>query len=363
MTLFSPSRRLALAALLVAGTAAATPVRPGKKRKTALQANPPAPPGPGYADRPEALAWADEMSSRLGLAPAWVRAALSQARFQPTVVRLMQPAPVGTPKNWHAYRARFIEATRIGAGVRFWQENRAALERAERTYGVPPEIVVGIVGVETLYGRYTGNFRVLDALATLAFDFPANHPRAAERSEFFRKELESFLVLQSRAGTDPALPLGSFAGAMGLPQFMPSSLSRWAVDFDGDGRIDLDRSAADVIGSVANYFRAFGWTPGMPAWYPVRLDPARVDLPTLLAPDILPTFTVPAMLARGTVLDGPALQHTGLLALVELQNGDQPPSYVAGTENFYVVTRYNWSSYYAMAVLELGQEVKQLVLR
>ncbi|MBE7940588.1 MULTISPECIES: lytic murein transglycosylase B [Ramlibacter] len=361
---YLPDRRRLLAALLATsagaalagpqrrGASASQPARAQAARKTASAA------GPAYGDNPLAMAWATDTAIRLGLDPAWTQAAIAQARLQPTVVRLMQPAPPGTAKNWHAYRARFIEPIRIAAGLRFWQDNREALARAEQRYGVPAELVVGIVGVETLYGRYTGNFRVLDALATLAFDFPPSHPRAAERSAYFRQELETFLVLQARAGADPTQPLGSYAGAMGLPQFMPSSLARWAVDFDGDGHIDLDRSAADVIGSVAHYFQAFGWVPGLPAWYPVRLLPGA-DLEALLAPDILPTFTVPAFLARGAQLEGPALQHTGLLALVELQNGDQPPVYVAGTENFYAVTRYNWSSYYAMAVLELGQEVRR----
>jgi membrane-bound lytic murein transglycosylase B len=144
---------------------------------------------------------------------------------------------------------------------------------------------------------------------------------------------------------------------MGLPQFMPSSWSHYAVDFDGDGRIDLFNSPADAIGSVANYFKAFQWKTGMPTHYPVTLMPGQADMDALLAPDILPTFSVEAFTAKGAQLSGPALQHTGPLALIELRNGDEAPSYVAGTENFYAVTRYNWSSYYAMAVIELGQAV------
>jgi membrane-bound lytic murein transglycosylase B len=203
-----------------------------------------------------------------------------------------------------------------------------------------------------------GSFRVVDALATLAFDFPQAHPRAAERQAFFRGELESFLGIESRTAQDPMAPLGSYAGAMGMPQFMPSSIAKYAVDFDGDGRIDLVDNPADVIGSVANYFKAFGWQPGMAPVFPVRLDEARLKKEVLLAPDILPTFSVDAFVAGGAVLEGEALQHPGLLALVELQNGYQAPSYVAGTRNFYVITRYNWSSYYAMSVIELGREVR-----
>jgi membrane-bound lytic murein transglycosylase B len=138
---------------------------------------------------------------------------------------------------------------------------------------------------------------------------------------------------------------------------------KYAVDFDGDGKVDLFNSPADVIGSVASYFKAFNWQPGMPTHYPVRFDAATVDMETLLAPDILPSFSVTGFQARGALLEGEALKHTGPLALVELQNGSEPPSFVAGTENFYVVTRYNWSSYYAMAVIELGAEVAAAVRR
>lgn len=304
------------------------------------------------------MRYADDLAQRRDLDPAWVRRALGQAQKLPVVIRLMQPAPRGVAKNWRVYRSRFIDATRIHAGVRFWNANREALERAEREYGVPPEIIVGIIGVETLYGQQMGNFRVIDALATLAFDFPSSHPRAAERSEFFLNELEQFLTLQSRLNADPLLPLGSYAGAMGMPQFMPSSRLKYAVDFDGDGSIDLSHSPADVIGSVASYFKAFNWQPGMPTHYPVRFDPATLDMDALMAPDILPTFSVASFTARGAVLEGQALRHTGPLALVELQNGDDAPQYVAGTDNFYAITRYNWSSYYAMAVIELGDEIK-----
>jgi membrane-bound lytic murein transglycosylase B len=214
---------------------------------------------------------ADDIANRRGLDPAWVRQAIGQARLLPQITRWVLPAPAGTPKNWRVYRSRFIDPVRIAAGVAFWQANAATLERAEREFGVPAEIIVGIIGVETIYGQNVGNFRVIDALATLSFDFPDAHPRAAERRAFFQNELEQLLSLAQRTDTDPTSLRGSYAGAMGLPQFMPSSWVRYAIDFDGDGRVDLFKSPADVIGSVANYFKGFGWQNGMPTHYPVQL--------------------------------------------------------------------------------------------
>jgi membrane-bound lytic murein transglycosylase B len=304
------------------------------------------------------MQFADDLAERRGLDREWVRQAIGQARLLPQVPRLVLPPPKGTPKNWAAYRARFVEPIRIRAGVRFWQAHAEALARAEREYGVPADLIVGIIGVETLYGQQMGSLRVIDSLATLAFDFPAAHPRAAERQAFFARELEQFLTLMDRTGIDPHAPRGSYAGAMGLGQFMPSSWVKWAVDFDGDDRIDLFGSAADAIGSVANYFVAHGWKSGMPTHYPVIMQAQGADLAALLAPDILPQFTAAEMAARGVQLPGNGAAHQGPLALVKLENGAEGrPLYIAGTENFYAITRYNWSSYYALSVIELGQEV------
>ncbi len=352
-----------IATFFIAACAIATgaqAIKAPKKKTVALrQVSQSALPGPAYAQRDDVMRTADDIAARRDLEIDWVRQAIGQARYLPQVAKFIQPPPAGTPKNWRVYRSRFIDPIRINAGMKFWQDNRDPLARAELETGVPAEIIVGIIGVETIYGQQMGTFRVIDALATLAFDFPANHPRAAARSEFFKTELEQFLSLTHRTGVDPLALRGSFAGAMGMPQFMPSSWVKYAIDFDGDGRVDLFNSPADVIGSVANYFKAFNWQPGMPTHYPVRFDASQLDMDALLAPDILPTFSVASFMAKGAVLEGAALQHSGPLALVELQNGDEPPSYVAGTENFYAITRYNWSSYYTMAVIELGQEVAQ----
>ncbi len=317
--------------------------------------------GMPLASTAQTQAWVQDAAQRLQLDPIWVQNTLAQAQRLSSVERLVLPPSSPTAKNWAAYRARFIEPIRIQAGLRFWQNHRNALERAEREYGVPASVIVGIIGVETLYGQNTGNFRILDALATLAFHFPSAHPRAAARQAFFQSELEQFLLLTSRSGADPLNIRGSYAGAMGLPQFMPSSWAKFAVDFDGDGRIDLFGSATDAIGSVANYFKAFGWQSGMPTHYPVTLTPGQSNMDSLLAPDILPTFSVASFVGQGAALSGAALQHPGPLALIELLNGPNAPSYVAGTENFYAITRYNWSSYYAMAVIDLADAVAREV--
>ena len=313
--------------------------------------------GPLYATRPDVLQIANDIAERRNLDPQWVRQAIGQARYMPAIARAITPPAVGTPKNWAVYRSRFIDPIRIKAGVAFWQANRETLERAQTETGVPAQIIVGIIGVETIYGQQTGTYRVMDALSTLAFDFPSAHPKAASRAAFFLSELEAFLSLTQRTHTDPLALRGSYAGAMGMPQFMPSSWNKYAVDFDGDSRIDLFNSPADVIGSVANYFKSFHWKPGMPTHYPVQFDVQKLDMSTLMAPDILPTFTTAAFAAKGAVLEGAALEHPGSLALIELQNGADAPLYLAGTDNFYAITRYNWSSYYALAVIELGQEV------
>lgn len=310
-----------------------------------------------FGSRSEMAQLATDISQDHQLPVAWVRHQLSLARRVQGLEKMVMPPPSSSPKNWTAYQSRFIEPRRIEAGVKFWQIYKDALERAQKTYGVPAELVVGVIGVETFFGQHMGNYKVRDVLTTLALHFPSEHPRAQERQAFFKSELGYFLKM-AHTQTNAQTITGSYAGAMGWPQFMPSSWSRFAVDFDGDGRIDLLKSPIDAIGSVANYFQAFGWQTGMPTHYPAQFDEAKLDKPTLLAPDILPSFSAASMRDKGVLLEGNAQQHKGNLALVELFNGTDAPSYVVGTENFYVVTRYNWSSYYALAVIELGAAVK-----
>jgi len=344
---------ISLGLCISAGTQAAESAKkPRSKNKSSVPAA-----GASYAKRPDAMAWAERVAQENQLDLKWVKAQLAQAKLIPSIPKLILPSAQVSQKNWAAYRARFIEPKRIQSGLQFWQRHQNLLQQAEQTYGVPQWLIVGVIGVETFYGQHTGNFRVLDALSTLTFDFPKEHPRAKERQAFFSKELAHFLVMTSKEKVNPTQLKGSYAGAMGLPQFMPSSWANFAVDFDGDKHIDLFNNPADVIGSVANYFKAFQWQPSMPTHYPVTFNKDQLDMDALMAPDILPTFNVNSFQAKGAVIEGDALLHKGPLALIELLNGNDPPSYVAGTENFYAITRYNWSSYYAMAVIELGQAV------
>lgn len=308
------------------------------------------------AHDPAVQAFAAEVAARQTLPHQLIETHLAQAQRLDAVRKLIMPPPSGTAKNWATYRARFIEPRRVRAGVAFWRDNRGWLTQAQERWGVPAEIVVGIIGVETFYGRMTGSFRVIDALSTLAFDFPSGRK---DRSAYFRSELEEFLVMCAREGANPLAIKGSYAGAMGLPQFMPSSVNRYAVDMDGDGHINLQRSGADVIGSVAHYLDRFGWQRDLPTHYEVAPPLDSNELAALLGPDILPTFSAAQFAERGAVLGEAGRAHEGPLALVELQNGDASPSYVAGTQNFYVLTRYNWSSYYVLAVIDLAAAVQR----
>lgn len=336
-------RRAAAAALLLL-------CNPTLARK-ARAAKVPDTPGRLYGRRADVAQAAQAIALEHALESEWVEGVLAQARFVAQVAQLIMPGATPAAKDWHAYRARFVEPRRIEAGAQWWRDNAQWLARAEQRFGVPARIVVGIVGVETFYGRITGTFRVIDALSTLSFDFPSGR---SDRSPFFRSELGHFLKLARREGWDPLAVKGSYAGAMGLPQFMPSSVLKHAIDFDEDGRVDLAVSAADVVGSVARFLAEHGWQRDMPTHYTVEPPEKTIDRALLLVPDIVPSFSAAQMVERGARLSEAALQHGGALALIELRNAELPPSYVAGTQNFYALTRYNASSYYAMSVVELG---------
>ncbi len=324
----------------------------GKKKPLKLR---PSPQAPAFGERADLMQFADQQAAALGYDAQALRSLLAQARVQASVQRLILPGAPGQAKDWGAYRQRFIEPQRLQAGLAFWSTNEAELARAQATYGVPAQIIAAIIGVETFYGRIMGGYRVLDALTTLAFDYPSPLPPGArDRSAYFREELRQFLMLARENGLDPLAMKGSYAGAMGWGQFMPGSWRKYAVDFDRDGHIDLINSPVDAIGSVAHFLREHGWQPGMPTHYNVKPPVDTAARAQLLVSDVLPQLDVNQFLAAGADLSNEGLGHVGPLALIELQMGGAAPVYVAGTQNFYTVTRYNQSSYYAMAVIEFA---------
>ncbi len=347
----------ALAALLLAGMAVfgahlsslATAQRSASHKTPAAR---------NYASDPRAMQLADRIAECSGIDAAWVRRMIGSAHPSPSIRKLVLPnasAPL-KKKNWSAYRARFVEPVRVRAGVAFWNAHAATLQQAERQFGVPASIIVGVLGMETLWGQQTGKIRVLDALTTLAVDFPAQHPRAALRQEYFVGELTHFLQLTHTSGSDPRALLGSYAGDMGMPQFMPSSWAQFGVDFNGDGRVDL-WNADDAIGSVARYLQSHGWIAGQPVYCA-----AIVSVPERFAGHgLLPVLRMDELEQQGMQVDSSCaagLASDALLAPVELEDGiDRPSVWIAATGNLRVLTRYNPSRYYAMAVTELGSAI------
>ncbi len=287
------------------------------------------------------------MVQRHGFVKQELRTLFSRARFQPAIIKAITPPTEPRAKSWQAYRALFLTPQRISAGAEFRARHGEALARATALYGVPEEIIVAIIGVETVYGRNTGSYRVIDALATLAFDY---RPRA----EFFRGELEQFLLFARDAGIDTLELKGSFAGAIGIPQFMPGSYRRYAVDHDGDGRQDLSGSFADAIGSVANFLKSHGWEPGQPVAFPAQVQGENYR--KLIDAGIKPTYRCGDFPSFG--VDSGGAEADAPCALIDLPTPDEATQYLAGLNNFYVLTRYNRSSLYAAAVLELAQAVK-----
>lgn len=299
--------------------------------------------------RPEIRRFVKDLVRRDGLDRRALLALLKDARTQPKIIEAMtRPAEKVLP--WWEYRERFLTEERIANGAQFYLEHRASLERIAASEGVPAEYLVAICGVETRYGRQTGRYRVLDSLATLAFDYP---PRA----EFFRSELEQFLLLAREDKLDPRSVTGSYAGAMGAPQFMPSTWRRYAVDADGDGRRDLWNDWDDILASVAHYLREHGWVPGAPVLAETRLDPDPSF--SVQTGRLTLNETVERLASQGVKLDVPVPPDTpAVLIPAEQQEG---PAYRVGFRNFYVITRYNGSARYAMAVHDLARAIAQRV--
>ncbi|MCB1625148.1 MAG: lytic murein transglycosylase B, partial [Pseudomonadales bacterium] len=296
-------------------------------------------------ERPDVQQWVEKTAKEQSVPAADIYRILAKAEPQPKIIELMnRPAERVSP--WYEYRARFLTEQRIKEGVQFYVDHRERLERAQADTGVAPEYIVAIIGVETFYGRITGRHRVLDALTTLAFGFP-------RRAEFFQSELASFLLLTREEAIDPLTALGSYAGAMGAPQFMPSSYRRYAVDGSNDHRRDLFSDWDDVVASVANYFAEHGWQRDGPVLVESRIEP---DAPIVADPrNLTLNETIDGLRAKGVTFtvalpgDTPAI-----LIPAELRNG---PSYRVGFKNFEVITRYNRSLRYAMAVYELAQAI------
>ena len=369
----SPLHRLTAlaiaAAFTLASAAHAAPAatsaaaRAAQKKAAAKKKKPAAPPVDYVGEQVSFGEWQavidfeEDMVARHGYTRAELDATVAQLRLVDAALELVKPAPPGKPKNWQAYSARFIEPVRINAGVRFWNDNAELLARAEASYGVPAEIIVGILGVETVYGQNTGRFRVMDVLASLAFAYP-DTPNRAARMAFFRGELENTLLLAQRNHIDPFSLVGSYAGAIGLPQFMPGSILAYGVDFDGDGLIDLRASTADAIGSVANFLVQHGWRRDAPGAivYPANVSPARA-WERFIGLGLAATLHADELADAGVVTATP-LPNDTLFGLVDLQNGAEPTEYWVASNNFFAITQYNRSYFYAMSVVELGRAVR-----
>jgi len=300
-----------------------------------------------YAERPEVKAFVQDLVKRHGFVESELKRVFGRVkRADPVLEAISRPAE--RVRTWEEYRSALLTDRRVAEGLEFWKKYRRTLERAEKKYGVAPEYIVAIIGVETFYGRNTGNWRVVDALTTLAFDYPP-------RSSFFRNELEQYLLFARAAGVDVFSVKGSYAGAIGLPQFMPSSTRAYAVDFDGNGHIDLQKSRADAIGSVANFLKVHGWQRDAD----VLLD-ARVagDGWRPFSGGLEPKHSLLALREAGIAFDSP--QPAGAqVVLVELASGERPSDFRVALRNFYVITRYNRSAFYAAAVSDLARELRK----
>ncbi len=277
-----------------------------------------------------------------------LREVLAKAHKRQDIIDRMNK-PAERTLNWGQYSKIFLSDKRANQGVKFWKRNQQVLHKAEETFGVPPQFVVAIIGVETFYGRITGKDKVLDALYTLAFHYP-------KRSKFFTSELEKFLVLAKEEKLDPTKPMGSYAGAMGLGQFMPSSYLAYAVDFDGDGKRDIWNNETDAIGSVANYLARHGWEKGLPVT--AEFDSVPANPKKYLEAGVKPSFTLGELRKAGMAVE-PGLDDALEAALIRLET-DQGEEYWAALKNFYVITRYNHSELYAMAVYQLSERIRDL---
>lgn len=300
-----------------------------------------------YQNRKDVKEFVAEMVKKHGFNRRELTRVLAQAQYQPAIVKAMDQPPESALGSWQAYRAIFVRPERIDAGTRFWNRNAEALKRAASEFGVPEDVIVGILGVETTFGKNIGTYRVIDALATLAFDYP-------KRSAYFRGELEHYLVFSRDQGINPLRVKGSYAGAIGIPQFMPGSYRRFGVDFDGDGQINLATSPADAIGSIGNFLKSHGWVRGQPV--ALAAEATGEDWRKLAGTGIVPSTRFADLPSYGLKTAGELPGET-LCALIELETPGQPSEVRVTLQNFFVLTRYNRSNFYAAAVLDLAAEI------
>jgi len=335
-------------------------VKPAQKSRSKSKATIPAAEFANFTQWQAVDGFIDEMCRDHGFEREALRSLFGQIHYLDSVVKLINPPPVGTVKNWSVYRARFIEPRRLNAGTKFWNRYTVELERAQQEFGVPAEIIVGVLGVETMYGQAAGKFRVVDSLTTLAFAYPET-PNREPRMAYFRNELKQALLYARESNVDSLSLHGSFAGAIGWPQFMPGSIRRYAVDFDGDGKIDLRNSAVDAIGSIASFLSQHGWQRDQPLVFPVRVT-ADMPWPSLIGRSLEAKLSREELQVAGVIVpdEVPASHPYGLF---DLEDGSQPTRYLLGTQNFFAITHYNRSYYYAMAVIELGQAISRHRLR
>jgi membrane-bound lytic murein transglycosylase B len=308
-----------------------------------------------YATRADVRAFIGEMADEHGFDRKALSRLFAQARYQRAIVDAMD-RPLREPPKWFEYARPFLARERVEAGAAYWAAHADDLSRAAERFGVPAEVVVAILGIETYYGRYIGNYRTVDALATLAFDYP-------RRAGFFRGELKQFLLLARELGMKPLAAKGSFAGAMGVPQFMPGSYRSFAIDFDGTGRADLWTSPADIVGSVANYLARHDWQRGQPVLLTASIAESSKDtVLRKLDGGLSERRALDAWAADGVTptepTDGLAPDPVGLLLLEQGPDGAATDTYWIACNNFYVLTRYNRSRLYATAVWELAKAIK-----
>jgi len=301
-----------------------------------------------YSQRPDVHEFINKMSEKHDFDREELCELFSNVKYEPQIFKTLEKPHEGKATPWYTYQAIFITPKRAKEGAEFWKANEKTLAKVEKEYGVPAEIIVAIIGVETRYGQNKGSYRVIDALTNLAFDYP-------RRAEYFRGELEEYLLLSREQNLNPLEPVGSYAGAIGEPQFMPSSYRLYGIDFSGEHHADLCNNNADVIASVANYFKKHGWKTGEPIV--IRAHVTGSEYSHFITKRLKPIWSIEELSKHGVTAQKGVSPKTPVVFM--LFEGKCGPEYWLGCKNFYAITRYNSSRYYAMAVYQLSQKIAQ----